>query len=744
MTEQKQNNQAKQSERADRIVKLDKIKQAGIKPYPAISNRTHQVEEAMSDFDKLERAETEIVLTGRLRSMREHGNIAFADLEDASGKIQLVWSKKEIGDSYKQFIKLIDVSDFVEVKGVCFVTKAGERSLMVKSWRLLTKALRGLPDEHYGLKNEEERLRKRYLDILMNPEVKDMIIRKDKFWNATRKFLKDRGFIEVETPVLENTPGGADARPFVTHHNALDIDVYLRISMGELWQKKLMVAGLEKTFEIGRQFRNEGMDAEHLQDYTQMEFYWAYADYQKGMKLVEEMYKYMAAEAFDTLQFQIGNFHVDLDKEWEIYDYQKTVLKYTGVDILEAKLEEMEAKLRELGVEYDTEGFNITRAIDNLWKYCRKKIGGPGFLVGVPVTVSPLAKRDDNNPEIAQRFQVIIAGSEIGNGYSELNDPIDQAGRFEEQQALREAGDDEAQRKDEDFVEALEYGMPPTCGFGVSERLFWFLINKPARECQIFPLMRPKHESNDKKDKDSNNKNNKDDKENKGENLTNNNSNIKFVEPVAVASDDELAESANQVISKQGLGIDYQKAQQVLRIHVQDSHTLLHSRETEVIMRALAKYLGENEEEWGIIGLLHDIDWDLTKNNPSQHCIKAVEILKGAGGSQFLVNSVISHCYGHQAIPVYSDKQRSTKLEHCLAAAETLTGLIVATALVRPDKQLANVELKSLKKKYQTLNFAANCDRGTIIECEQAGIELDTFLQIGLDALKAIANELDL
>ncbi|MCX6759868.1 MAG: lysine--tRNA ligase, partial [Candidatus Nealsonbacteria bacterium] len=285
---------------------------------------------------------------------------------------------------------------------------------------------------------------------------------------------------------------GADARPFITHHNALNMDVYLRISMGELWQKRLMVAGFEKTFEIGRQFRNEGMDSEHLQDYTQMEFYWAYADYKEGMELAEEMYKYVAKKTFGTLKFKIRGFNVDLSKKWEKYDFQTIISKYTKVDIFNANLAEIEKALIKLGVNYDKKGFNITRAIDNLWKYCRKNISGPGFLINVPAIIEPLAKRMEKNPKLVQRFQVILAGSENGKGYSELNDPIDQAYRLAEQQKLRDAGDLEAQRYDKDFVEALEYGMPPTCGFGVSERLFSFLMDKPSRDCQIFPLVRPK------------------------------------------------------------------------------------------------------------------------------------------------------------------------------------------------------------------------------------------------------------
>lgn len=481
------------NERSDRLRKLEELKNLGIAAYSAKARRDRSIAELLLDFDCLVENKQEFFIVGRLRAKREHGNLLFANLQDASGSVQLVFSKKDLGvDNYKTFIKLIDVSDFIQTKGYVFLTHKGEKSFLVTEWTLLTKALSPIPATWFGLKDEEDLLRKRYLDILLNKETLEMVLKRAKFWQATRNFLLNRGFIEVETPVLESMAGGADAKPFQTHHNALNMDVYLRISMGELWQKKLMVAGLEKTFEIGRQFRNEGMDAEHLQDYTQMEFYWAYADYEMGMIFTEEMYKYIALETFGTLKFKIKDFEIDLGKKWEIYDYRETVKRITGIDILEASENEMISKLKELNVDYDKKGFNITRAIDNLWKYCRKQIAGPGFLVGTPISVSPLAKRDDKNELIAQRFQIIIAGSEVGNGYSELNDPLDQEERFKDQQKLKESGDEEAQAHDYDFVEALEFGMPPTCGFGFSERLFSFLMNKPLRECQIFPLMRPK------------------------------------------------------------------------------------------------------------------------------------------------------------------------------------------------------------------------------------------------------------
>ena len=426
-------------------------------------------------------------------SIREHGGSLFVDIFDGTIKAQVYFKKENLKENaFEQFLLFVDTGDIIEVGGVAFTTKRGMPSLLGNSWRMLAKSLAPVPDQWFGIKDEDERFRKRYLDILLTKDLADRIRRRSVFWNAFRQFLLDRDFVEVETPVLETTTGGADARPFKTHHNALDMDVYLRISAGELWQKRLMVAGLPKVFEIGRIFRNEGISHEHAQDYTQIEFYEVFKDYESGMEMVEELYKYVALKTFGTLQFKVGAFDVDLGVPWERYDYTETIKKYMNIDIGTADLGVIEIKLRELGVTFNQEGWNKSRAIDTLWKYCRRQIRGPGFLVGVPKELSPLAKSDPKNPGRTERFQPIIAGSELGNGYSELNDPIDQAQRFAEQAKLREAGDEEAQMDDKSFVEALEYGMPPALGFGVSERLFSFLEGVSIREAQIFPLLRPR------------------------------------------------------------------------------------------------------------------------------------------------------------------------------------------------------------------------------------------------------------
>jgi len=469
--------------------KLNRLKELGIDPYPSLSKKSISTATILENQESIIEKESVIITAGRIMAQRGHGKLAFWDLEDESGKIQIVLKAQNLEKEF-EIISLVDIGDFVEVSGNVFVTNAGETSIEAKSLRILSKALRPLPDKRHGLQDEEIRLRKRYLELIVSPELRKFFEQKARFWQSTREFMVKHGFIEVETPVLENTPGGADATPFVTHHDALDIDVYLRISMGELWQKRLMVGGFEKTFEIGRQFRNEGISREHLQDYSQMEFYWAYASYEDSMKLTQELYRYIAQEAFGTQKFRIGEFDVDLSAEWPKIDYVETIDKELGIDVLTSSEEDLKNKIQELKLKCEKNA-GRGRLIDTLWKSIRKKIAGPAFLINHPVVVSPLAKRKSDNPELVERFQIILAGSEMGNGYSELNDPIDQSERFKEQAKLRAEGDTEAQMHDKEFVEALEYGMPPTTGFGFSERLFSFLADRSARESVIFPLMRP-------------------------------------------------------------------------------------------------------------------------------------------------------------------------------------------------------------------------------------------------------------
>ncbi|OGM11373.1 lysine--tRNA ligase [Candidatus Woesebacteria bacterium RBG_16_34_12] len=469
-----------------RLEKVKKLRELGINPYPSkVDGSPKKISAALKSLNQT------MEVNGRIMGWREHGNVVFADLKDESGQIQLWFQKKNLGEDIK-ILRYYDIGDFVYVKGKVVKTKAGEISVDVVKFQLLTKSIRPLPSKWHGLKDDEKRYRRRYLDLLINDELNDLFKKKAIFWQSMRDFMLEKGFLEVETPVLESTSGGADANPFMTHHDALDIDLYLRISMGELWQKRLMVAGFEKTFEIGRQFRNEGMSHEHLQDYSQMEFYWAYANYEDSMKLVEELYRYVAKKTFGKLEFIINNHKINLTEKWQRIDYTKILKEKTGVDISKADNHEIKNKLQDLKAEFKASD-NRARLLDSLWKVARKEISGPVFLINHPVEVSPLAKRLPSDPNKVERYQVIIAGSEMGNGYSELNDPIDQSERFEIQQKMRDEGDTEAQMHDQDFVDALEYGMPPVTGFGVSERLFSFLAGKPIRETVLFPLLRPEN-----------------------------------------------------------------------------------------------------------------------------------------------------------------------------------------------------------------------------------------------------------
>lgn len=479
--------------RADRLKKIDRLKEAGMDPYPAKAEPTATISNFIEAFAARESKAEPATLTGRVMASRGQGGIMFADIFDGTGRIQTVLQKDDIDPQlFELYEATVDTGDFVEVTGVAYTTKRGAQSIKATSWRMIAKSLLPIPDGWYGLKDEELILRQRYLDMLMGDDVREMFVRRSKFWQTIRNFYLEKGFLEVETPVLESTPGGADARPFETHHNALDIDVSLRISL-ELWLKRLLVAGYPKVFEIGRIFRNEGQSREHLQDYTQWESYEAYKDMRDGMEFAQELYRRIAKDVYGKYTFEINGHTVDLADNWSVIDFVDVIQKEYGINVLSCSEDEAIAAAKEAGVVFgDTP--NKTRAVDGLWKLIRKTVAGPAFLVGVPVYLEPLAKRVVGQPELVQRFQIILAGSEMGKGFSELNDPIDQRARFEEQQLLRDAGDTEAQRLDEEYVRAMEYGMPPSFGFGMSERLFSFLENRPVHEAQMFPLLRPKTE----------------------------------------------------------------------------------------------------------------------------------------------------------------------------------------------------------------------------------------------------------
>lgn len=478
--------------RDERLRKLAEIKQLGINPYPAHANRSHKVSDITEKFDKLEGQTVTVV--GRVKSIRNFGKIAFVVIADQTGKVQLFWrdSPETINRSNNELsmseITLLDSGDFVECHGKVIKTQTNEISVEVGYLRLLTKSLRPMPSAQQEFTNKEERFRRRYIDTNVNDAVSQRYIRRSRFWQANRDYLNQNGFLEINTPVLEHTTGGADAKPFVTHMDALDQDFFLRISH-ELPLKRLIGGGYEKVFDIGPRFRNENYSDEHLPEHVAMEWYWAYADAEMGKKFTIDMFRYIYNEVYGTLKFNIRGFDLDLSKDWTEIDYATVIKENYSIDVFDTSIEEVKTKLSEHKLEVEKTD-NIARGIDKLWKNIRATIPGPAMLVNMPVHLKPLAKTSASNSLVVEQFHPVIAGSELGNGYSELNDPIDQLNRFVEQQAMRDAGDGEAQMLDIDFVEMLEYGMPPTCGYGHSERNFWFFENISAREGVPFPQLR--------------------------------------------------------------------------------------------------------------------------------------------------------------------------------------------------------------------------------------------------------------
>ena len=480
--------------RDERLRKLDEIKKLGINAYPADSNRTNRVNEITSDFEGFENKA--VTVAGRIVGIRKFGKLAFIVLKDGSGEMQLFLQKDvvqktdaSLGTMGMEHINLLDVGDFVEASGNVIKSKTDEISVAVTTMRLLTKSLRPMPDKQQGFTDKEQRLRRRYVDLNVNEEVRQRFIRRSKFWQATRQFLLDEGFIEINVPVLEHTTGGADANPFVTHMDALDQDFYLRISH-ELPLKRLIGGGYEKVFDIGPRFRNENYSDEHLPEHIAMESYAAYQDYEDGMEFYERMIKYVTKETWGTLQFtDVNGFEINLDHAWPKIKYADIMKEKFDVDVFNPDFDQLKKILKDNGVELDGD-ININRALDNVWKLIRRVSAGPYWMINEPVSISPLSKVEPSDPRVTQRFHPVIAGSELGNGFSELNDPQDQLERFLEQQELREAGDDEAMMLDIDFVEMLEYGMPPACGWGNSERNFWFFEGVTAREGVIFPNLR--------------------------------------------------------------------------------------------------------------------------------------------------------------------------------------------------------------------------------------------------------------
>ncbi|HOK63659.1 MAG TPA: lysine--tRNA ligase [Soehngenia sp.] len=472
--------------------KLTKLMESGKNPYLIEKyNYTHHSDEIKDNYDELEGERVSVA--GRLMSRRGHGKVTFFDLQDSNGRIQLFAKKDVLGEEGYQDLEFLDIGDIVGAEGIVFKTQTGEVSIRTEKITLLSKSLQILPEKFHGLKDQELRYRQRYVDLIVNPEVKDTFILRSKIIKAVKEFLDNRGFLEVETPILSTIAGGANARPFVTHHNALDIDMYLRIA-NELYLKRLIVGGFEKVYEMGKMFRNEGMDQRHNPEFTSIEFYQAYADYEDMIKLTEELFSYVAMKTLGTTVINYQGTEIDLTPPWNRMDMAEAVKKYTGVDFSVIDTDEEARKVaREKGLEVDdkmTRGMIISEMFE---EFVEQHLVQPTFITGHPVDISPLAKRNPKDPRITNRFEAFINTWEIANAFSELNDPIDQRERFEEQVRQKESGDDEAHPMDTDFINAIEVGLPPTGGEGIGiDRMIMLLTNQASiRDVILFPTMKP-------------------------------------------------------------------------------------------------------------------------------------------------------------------------------------------------------------------------------------------------------------
>jgi len=484
------------TERADRLQRLAQLRADGVNPYPAQARRTHTCAAVLASFADLTQQQSTVVIAGRIRAIRGHGKSTFLTIEDASERIQTYVKQDVVGAPVYACVELLDVGDFIEVAGVTFRTKTGEPSIQAQRIVVLTKSLEPLPEKWHGLTDTEVRYRHRELDLIANPEIRTGAVRRSLIVDAIRSFFRDRGFIEVDTPILQPIPGGANARPFITHHHALDQDLYLRIAP-ELYLKRLIVGGLERVFEFARCFRNEGIDRNHNPEFTQIEAYQAYASYRDFMELIEALFLKLATETLSSPTVHIGEQTIALTPPFPRRSFRDLVLEASGIDITQTDDDALRDALRRLRVDAPRE-WARGKLLDELYKEtARPKLIQPTFVVDHPVELSPLSKRRPEDPTTVERFQLVIAGLEVVNAFSELNDPIDQRERFEEQQAARTAGDVEAMPLDEDFLHALEIGLPPTAGLGLGiDRLVMLLTGASnLKEVILFPTLRKRTDS---------------------------------------------------------------------------------------------------------------------------------------------------------------------------------------------------------------------------------------------------------
>ena len=778
--------------RAVRRAKRQALIDAGVNPYPIASKVTahaKDLEEKYADLEAGAGAQDVYSLAGRVRAIRGQGKLMFVVLEDVSGKIQLFCRVNDMDEKSWELLRQLDMGDIIQAEGPVVRTRRGELSLAPRSIVLLSKSMRPLPEKFHGLTDREIRYRQRYLDMIMNPEVREVFRKRSRIVSLIRSYMEADGYIEVETPIMHSILGGANAKPFVTHFNALDRDFYLRIAT-ELPLKRLIVGGMERVFEIGRQFRNEGMDLTHNPEFTSMEAYCAYSDLDGMKRLTEGLFQYIAREAcgcepgHEVIMFQ--GQEIDMSGTWDSRPLSEIASEVVGEHVdMDTPVERLRELCRAHNIEPQDNwgpGKLLFELYDELGE---ETLVRPTFVCDYPEEVSPLSKRKDDDPRLTDRFELVIAGHEYANAFSELNDPVDQAGRFAEQVAAKGFGDDEAMGYDYDYVRALEYGMPPAggIGYGIDRMMMLFCDQPSIRDVLLFPQMKPEtvtrqdiaeqvggaRTDNAAADVDSlfsdaeKGATAEVEAQRQAEDAAAQEPTDAPVTAAAPAANveakadaagekDEAAGSqdgagvsdavraAIDATAQEGealdAGISREKAYELLTTYNKDPFHVSHGETLEGLMRHFAqKYDPANVEFWGLVGLLHDLDWERWQDD-QLHTTKTAELLAEAGANPYLAHAIMTH---------NSDMNRDLpkpqlKMEKVLFECDEVSGLIQAAAKMRPSGSVLDMPLKSLKKKFKDKRFAAGCDRDVMrLGAEYNGLEVADALNEVLEAMKAIA-----
>nr|WP_075575811.1 lysine--tRNA ligase [Olsenella timonensis] len=721
-------------ERTMRRARRQALIDAGVNPYPIASEVTAhaaELEERYADLADGTDTADEASVAGRIRALRKQGKAAFVVLEDVTGSIQLFCRRDVLGDEGWALLANLDLGDIVGATGTVLRTRRGQLSVSPVSLTVLSKALRPLPEKFHGLTDREVRYRQRYLDLIMNPEVRDVFRKRSRIVSLIRRHMEADGYMEVETPMMHAILGGANAKPFVTHFNALDRDFYLRIAT-ELPLKRLIVGGLERVFEIGRNFRNEGMDLTHNPEFTSMEAYCAYGDLSTMKRLSQDLFKMIAREVcgceegHEVIIYQ--GQQIDMSGEWASRPLSEIASECVGEHVdMDTPVERLRELCERHGIETQPSwgpGKLLFELYDELGE---KTIVNPTFVCDYPEEVSPLSKRKPEDLRLTDRFELVIAGHEYANAFSELNDPVDQAGRFAEQVAAKGLGDDEAMGYDYDYVRALEYGMPPAGGIGYGiDRMVMLFCDQPAiRDVLLFPAMKP-------------------------EAVTHADIQAQLADVVtdeAAASVEDIAADSERVAAPVegpaalSAGMDRAAALALLAEHNKEPFHIEHGETVGGVMRQLALEMDpDNADFWEVVGILHDLDWEEHADDPANHTVYAAELLRAAGGTEELIHAIQSHNSDHNPdLPA-----PELPMERVLFAVDELTGLIGAAVIMRPSKSVMDFEVKSLKKKFKDKRFAAGCDRNVIRKgAELCGWELDELFSRTIDAMKAIAPDRD-